>query len=307
VSDAALVRRWRPSWPVSLGATLGGLQRGAGDPAYQRSPDGALWRTTRTPDGPATQRLAIADGEVESRAWGSGAGWVDERLPRLLGADDDVTGFDASRHPLVAQQWRRHGAGMRTPATDRVVEALVAAVIEQRVTGLEARRSWRWLLTTYGEPAPGPGPEGLRVFPETSVVASVPSWEWHAAGVDGGRASTILRALTYAGRLEQCVGLPPEKARARLEAVPGVGAWTSAEVAARALGDADAVSYGDFHVATNVVYALTGETDGTDERLAELLEPWAGHRGRVVRLVEMTGISRPARGPRYSPLDFRRR
>jgi 3-methyladenine DNA glycosylase/8-oxoguanine DNA glycosylase len=92
-----------------------------------------------------------------------------------------------------------------------------------------------------------------------------------------------------------------------MEAIPGIGVWTSAEVAARALGDADAVSYGDVHVAPNVVYALTGETDGTDERLAELLEPWPGHRGRVVRLVELTGISRPARGPRYSPLDFRDR
>ena len=91
--------------------------------------------------------------------------------------------------------------------------------------------------------------------------------------------------------------MPHSAARARMEAIPGIGVWTSAEVASRALGDADAVSYGDFHVAKNTVYALTGETDGTDERLAELLEPWAGHRGRVVRLVEMTGISRPARGP----------
>jgi 3-methyladenine DNA glycosylase/8-oxoguanine DNA glycosylase len=292
---------------VSLGATLGALRRGAGDPAYQRTLDGAVWRTTRTPDGPATQRLAVHDGEVESQAWGSGAGWVSERLPRLLGADDDVSGFDASRHPLVAEQWRRHGAGMRTPATDRVLEALVAAVIEQRVTGMEARRSWRWLLTAYGEPAPGPGPEKLRVFPEPAVVAAVPSWEWHGAGVEGSRASTVLRAVGYAGRLEECVALPPDRARTRMEAVPGVGVWTSAETASRALGDADAVSFGDFHVAKNVVYALTGETDGTDERLAELLEPWAGHRGRVVRLVEMTGISRPARGPRYSPLDFRGR
>ena len=67
------------------------------------------------------------------------------------------------------------------------------------------------------------------------------------------------------------------------------------------------MSYGDFHLAHNVVYALAGETDGTDERMAELLEPWAGHRGRVARLVELSGVSRPARGPRYSPLDHRGR
>lgn len=304
---AAVEREWRPSWPVSLGATLGALRRGTADPAYRRTPDRALWRTMRTPEGPATQRLEVSGGVVASAAWGPGAEWATDRLPRSLGADDEVSGFDPSAHPLVAEQWRRVGAGMRTPAVGVVLEVLVAAVLEQRVTGLEARRAWRWLLTTYGDPAPGPAPEGMRVFPGAEVVARVPSWEWHAAGVDGSRSATVMRAVSYAGRLEECASMPVAAARARMEAIPGVGVWTSAEVAARSLGDADAVSYGDFHLAHNVVYALTGETDGTDARMAELLEPWAGHRGRVVRLVELSGVSRPARGPRYAPLDFRRR
>jgi len=303
----AVTREWRPSWPVSLGGTLGGLARGRSDPSFRRTPDRALWRTMRSTEGVATQRLSVVDGVVTSHAWGPGAQWATDRLPKILGVDDDVSAFDPSLHPLVAEQWRRVGAGMRTPAVGVVLEVLVAAILEQRVTGLEARRSWRWLLTAYGEPAPGPAPEGMRVFPAPGVVAAVPSWEWHGAGVDGSRSATVLRAASYSGRLEQCVDLSREAARARMEALPGVGVWTSAEVASRSLGDPDAVSYGDFHVAHNVVYALTGETDGTDERLAELLEPWAGHRGRVVRLVELTGISRPARGPRYSPLDHRNR
>jgi 3-methyladenine DNA glycosylase/8-oxoguanine DNA glycosylase len=307
MSTDPVVRTWAPAWPVSIGSTLGAVSRGRGDPAYHRDDDGAVWRTTRTPEGPATQRLSVVAGVVESQSWGSGAAWLAERVDVLLGADDDVSGFDSSLHPLVADQWRRRGAGMRTPSTHAVLESLVAAILEQRVTGREARRAWRWLLTTYGDPAPGPAPEHMRVFPAAAVVATVPSWEWHRAGVDGGRAATVQRAASYAGRLEECVSLSRGAARARMEAIPGIGVWTSAEVAARALGDADAVSYGDVHVAPNVVYALTGETDGTDERLAELLEPWPGHRGRVVRLVELTGISRPARGPRYSPLDFRDR
>ncbi|HEY5137592.1 MAG TPA: hypothetical protein VIJ41_17525 [Candidatus Nanopelagicales bacterium] len=302
-----LTREWRPSWPLSLGATLGGLSHGRYDPSFRRTSDGALWRTMRSPQGIATQRLSVLDGVVTSQAWGPGAEWATDRLPRTLGVDDDVSDFDASLHPLVAEQWRRVGAGMRTPSVGVVLEVLVAAVLEQRVTGIEARRAWRWLLSAYGDPAPGPAPDGMRVFPSPSVVAAVPSWEWHRAGVDGARSATVLRAMSYAGRLEQCADLPVDAARARLEALPGVGVWTSAEVASRSLGDADAVSYGDFHVATNVVFALTGETDGTDERLAELLAPWAGHRGRVVRLVELAGISRPARGPRYSPLDHRER
>jgi 3-methyladenine DNA glycosylase/8-oxoguanine DNA glycosylase len=302
-----LVRDWRPSWPVSLGATLGGLSRGRSDPSFRRTDDRALWRTMRTPEGAATQRLSLSGDVVESLAWGPGAAWATERLPRILGVDDDVTSFDASLHPLVEKQWGTYGTGMRTPSVGVVVEVLVAAILEQRVTGLEARSSWRWLLRAKGDPAPGPAPEGMRVFPAPEVVARIPSWEWHRAGVEGARADTIMRAMSYAGRLQQCVELPLDEAHGRMRAVAGIGAWTAAEVASRALGDADAVSYGDFHLAHNVVYALAGETNGTDERMAELLEPWVGHRGRVTRLVEMSGISRPARGPRYSPLDHRSR
>ena len=300
-------RTWRPSWPVSLTATLGSLGRGRADPTYRRTDDGAVWRTMRTPEGPATQRLVVAGPEVLSSAWGPGADWASDRVPVLLGAGDDVTGFDASAHPLVAAQWRRLGGGMRTPATGVVLETLVQTILEQRVTGREARRSWGWLLATRGEPAPGPAPDGMRVFPAAGAVVSVPSWEWHRAGVEDVRAATILRAASYAGRVQECAALPVAEARTRLEALPGVGVWTSAEVASRALGDPDAVSFGDVHVAAEVVYALTGETDGDDDRLAEVLAPWAGHRGRVQRLVELSGVSRPARGPRYSPLDHRGR
>ena len=308
------VRRWRPDWPVSLSGSLGSLARGRRDPAYRRTPDGAVWRTMRTPDGAATQRLTVDrssgsdDVEVESQAWGPGAAWATERLPLTLGAADDVTTFDPSPHPLVVELWNRFGAGLRTPAVGVVLEVLVAAVLEQRVTGIESRHSWRWLLTAYGEPAPGPVPEGMHVFPEPAAVAAIPSWEWHRAGVERARSDTIVRAASYAGRIEECATMPLDAARTRLRALPGVGVWTVAEVAQRCLGDADAVSFGDFHVAHTVCYALDGDTDGTDERMAELLEPWreSGHRGRVVRLVERSGISRPARGPRYSPLDHRR-
>lgn len=303
----ALERTWRPSWPVRLGTTLGGLAHGSRDPAFRRTPDRALWRTTRTPEGPATQRLELVDGAVVSQAWGPGAAWATERLPLLLGAADDVSGFDASLHPLVARQWAAYGEGMRTPSTGVVLETLVAAVLEQRVTGIEARRSWAWLLRRHGEPAPGPAPEGMHVPPSADALLAVPTWEWHRAGVERARSDTVVRAASYAGRLQQCAELPLPEAHARLTALPGVGVWTAAEVAGRALGDADAVSFGDFHLAHTVCYALDGDADGTDERMAELLAPWAGHRGRVVHLVELSGVSRPARGPRYSPLDHRDR
>ncbi|MEO6821984.1 MAG: DNA-3-methyladenine glycosylase 2 family protein [Candidatus Nanopelagicales bacterium] len=307
VTEDSAVREWTPGRAVDVAGTLAPLRRGRFDPTYQLSVDGSLWRTMLTPIGAATQRISVraSEGVVVGESWGDGAQWAADRLPASLGADDDVSGFDASLHPLVARQWHRHSAGLRTPAVGLVLEMLVAAVLEQRVTGNEARRSWRWLLTRHGDGAPGPAPEGMRVFPSVEACRRSPSWEWHRAGVEQARSATIMALMTVASRMAECVTMSGEAARARMQLVPGVGVWTAAEAAQRALGDADAVSYGDFHVAHNVVYALTGEIDGTDERLAELLAPSVGHRGRVVRLVELSRIRRPARGPRYAPIDFR--
>ena len=96
-------------------------------------------------------------------------------------------------------------------------------------------------------------------------------------------------------------------ARRRLMSISGIGGWTAAEVGQRALGDADAVSFGDYHLAQQVVHAFTGAMDGTDEQMAELMAPFAGHRYRVQRIVETSGISRPARGPRMTIADHRSR
>ena len=300
-------REWSPGWAVDVRRTLAVLSRGRFDPTYRVVADGSVWRTLRTPDGPATQRISVRPVEriVVGDSWGPGAAWAAEQLPATLGATDDVAGFDPTLHPVVADQWRRHGASLRTPAVGSVFEMLVPAVIEQRVTSGEARRAWSYLLRRHGSPAPGPAPEGMRVQPSARAWGRVPSWDWHRAGVEATRWATVARAATVAPALERYSTMSCVDARAHLRRVPGVGVWTAAEVAQRALGDPDAVSFGDFHVAKDVVYALTGEWGGTDERLAEVLAPWAGHRGRVVRLVGLTGVRRPKRGPRYAPHDFR--
>jgi 3-methyladenine DNA glycosylase/8-oxoguanine DNA glycosylase len=187
----------------------------------------------------------------------------------------------------------------------RVMESLVPAVLEQRVQTMTAHRAWRWLVERHGTPAPGPAPAGLWVAPSARVWAGVPTWEWHRAGVDPARARTVVACARVAGRLEEAARLAPEEARARLEKVPGVGVWTSAEVAQRAFGDADAVSVGDFHLAAAVGWALTGErTD--DAGMLRLLAPYAPHRHRVVRLLSLGGHPRaPRRGPRLPLVDYR--
>jgi 3-methyladenine DNA glycosylase/8-oxoguanine DNA glycosylase len=183
---------------------------------------------------------------------------------------------------------------------------MVIAVLEQKITGIQARRAWRSMLTEVGEPAPGPAPTTMRVLPTAESLRKVPSWRWHRWGVTPHQAATIMRVLHSAGRVEQCADLPITDARRRLGSIDGIGPWTVAEVSQRALGDADAVSFGDYHLAKHLVYAFTGERDGTDEQMAALLEPFAGHRYRVQRILELSGVARPARGPRITIADHRR-
>lgn len=287
-----------------VSAILSVVRRGAGDPTYQVEAVGTgrvIWKGWRTPQGPVTVRLAtLTDAgrpsAVRAWCWGSGAVWTAERLPRMLGGEDDASDFVA-HHPQVAQAARLH-EGWAVPWTGLVVESLVPAIIEQRITGAEAFTSYRRLVRAYGEPAPGVGADrGLMVAPDARGWAVIPSWAWVRAGIDASRSDTIMRALRVAHRLEEHAERDPMTTRSRLRAVPGIGVWTAAEIAHVALGDADAVSFGDYHVAKNIGWALTGK-EVDDQGLERLLAPYAGHRYRVQRLLELSGAMRPRHGPR---------
>ena len=296
------VTTWRPRLPVDVLRTLSPLSRGRGDPTHRVAEDGALWRTTAVAGGAAYRLVQRGLHEVRCEAWGAGAERVVAGLADLLGGRDLAEGFEP-RHPLLVEAARRV-PGLRVPRTGAVLEALVPAVLEQKVTGKEARAAFRELVLRHGEPAPGPAPEGMRVPPPAQVWRRVPSWEWHRAGVDPKRSRAVCEATRVAGRLEEAVGMAPADAEKRLRAVPGIGLWTYAEVAQRALGDSDAVSVGDYHLAANVGWALLGRPVDDDGMLA-LLEAWRPHRYRVVRLLECSGFRKPRFGPRMTVQDHR--
>jgi 3-methyladenine DNA glycosylase/8-oxoguanine DNA glycosylase len=306
VNDAAPVDTLvRVPGPVDVAQTLRPLQHGPRDPCHRR--DGsALWRVSRMETGPVTYRITQAGTDsVRCLAWGPGSGELLDRLPALLGAHDDPSGF-APAHPALAEAHRRM-PGLRITRTGRVLEALVPAVLEQRVHGIAAFASWRHLVTRFGEPAPGPAPQGMRVPPSAESWRRIPSWEFHRANVDPARAKTIVRCAQLADSLERLVDDDPARARRALRSVPGIGVWTAAEVAQRAFGDADALSVGDYHLATVVGWALLG-SPLDDAGMVEYLEPLRPHRYRAVRLlVESGGYSSvPRRGPRTAVTDHRR-
>lgn len=296
----ARVRVWRPDWPCPVLAVLRQQRRGAGDPTFAITGD-RVWRGIRTPIGPATLAVQALDrhGEVHGAAWGPGAEWILDSLPGLLGALDDWAEFQP-RHPVLEEARRRH-PHYRQGRTGLVMEALVPAIIEQKVTGQEAFSGFRRLVRRFGEPAPGPGGgQGLMVQPDASVLRQIPSWEWLQLHIDPARSRAVVTAARVAESLERTIGLDPDDADRRLRAVPGVGVWTSAEVRQRAHGDPDAVSFGDYHVAKDVGWALEGRAFD-DAELAEYLEPWRPQRGRVPAVLAVAGARRPRRGPRMAP------
>lgn len=310
--DGSLSCDWLAPFGVDIALTLAVHWRGPGDPAFRVDGSGAVWRTSLTPAGPATLRLTSADGgraqpvtSVQATAWGEGARWLLARVPDLIGAQDEPAAF-RPEHPRLRELVRQYPR-LRLGRTDRVLEALVPAVLEQKVLSLEAHRAWRNLLRWHGLPAPGPAPAGMRVFPSPATWRAIPSWDWHRAGVEGVRAQTIIRACTVADSLERLLAKTHEEADRLLRTIPGIGPWTSAETRQRAAGDPDAVSVGDAHLPDMVGWALAGRSATNDEEMLELLGPYAGHRHRVTRLVRLSGLGGPPRrAPKLPVRDYRR-
>ena len=295
--------RYAPGVELSLRLTLGSIAQGSTDPTARRDAQG-WWLTLRLMSGAATLLLRERTDAVEAFAWGDGAAEAIEGVPDLLGARDEVEGFEPTRHPLVAELHHRM-RGLRLTRTGRILPHLVPTVLGQKVTGIEAKSAWRELVTRHGEVPPGPAPMGMRVAPAAAGWRRIPSWEWHRAGVGPQRADTLMRVFALAASLERAAGVDAAEAGRRLRTVPGVGAWTVAETVQRSHGDPDAVSVGDLHVSKRVGAALIGQRVD-DDGMLELLEPWRGHRQRVVRLIEAAGLGYERHGPRMAIPEHRR-
>jgi 3-methyladenine DNA glycosylase/8-oxoguanine DNA glycosylase len=297
---------YRPRHPLDLWRTISIQRHGTGDPALTVD-TGVIWRVSRTPEGVATLALRAMGGAVRAAAWGDGAAWALAQLPALCGADDDPSGFDATRHPLIADAHRRN-PGVRLGRSDLVFEGIASAIFEQKVTGKQAFGAWRRIVTWYGDRAPGPTPRPMFAPPDAEGWRRIPSWAFHRAGLEPPQARTVVSAAQRGDSLERAlVAASDHASRDRiLTSLPGIGVWTSAEAQIRAFGEPDAVSVGDYHLAHQVGFALTGRRVD-DDGMLELLEPWRGHRQRVIRLIGAGGVFEERHGPRMSVEDHRAR
>jgi 3-methyladenine DNA glycosylase/8-oxoguanine DNA glycosylase len=265
------------------------------DPTYARGPDWVGF-AARTPDGPVSVRVRGSQGALTLEAWGPGAGWITARADAFAARHDDPRSlrFDDVR----IDDLNRRNPGLRHAAHGCVADGLLARILGQRVLVVEAGRSWAALCRELGDDAPGP--LGLRLPPDHERLASTPTWWFHQHGVERSRARTMVAVARHAGRLAEVVDLPLPDAYARMRAVPGLGPWTVNGVARTALGDPDAIIVADYWISHAVCSFFTGRPRGSDEEMLALVERWAGQRGRVERLVHLSGhrVQRFAAGRR---------
>ena len=275
--------------PLDLRLTLAPSRIGRGDPCTKLKSDEAF-RASRTPEGPVTLHLRVDGTELRAAAWGDGAEWALDQVPELVGQHDDPD-FPTD-HPLLVDLKARI-PGLRIGATRRVLEAIVPAVCAQRVSPYEAKRAYRQIVEALGEPAPGAPGIDLTVPPDARTLASTGYHDLHPLGLERSRADVVRRASARAASVESVVDDPPATAEQRLRSIAGLGVWTAARVRETALGDPDAVPVGDAALKHLVAFVFTGERRGTDAQMVELLEPFRGHRGRVLRLLKAAGLGPP--------------
>lgn len=294
---------------IDLPNTLQMIGIYAADPTFRSGP-GFFAKAVLTPDGPGTIQLTWdRHGEVGVETWGSGGAWLVERSPHWVGLTDDVAGFDPGLNPKVAELWRRH-SGLRLAATGVIWQELALVLVGQRVTTQEASRSWNRMCRTWGEPAPGP--YDLILPPSPAAVATLSYVDLHRMNVDRRRADAILLAAKRANRLEEAATMSSDDAIARLSALPGLGIWTATATLLASHGDPDMILLRDYGMPTLVNHAFTGDATrldpdaGGDEIMLGHLEPWRGHRQRIIRLLYAAGITPPRRGPRQFNPDIRR-
>ena len=269
--------------PFDLRATIGHLRIGGGDPTARFEASGWWW-AIRTPDGTATIRIVASEsGRFDVAAWGLGAKWAVERVPALLGVGDcaDVP----TGHHAVIDSLARRCRGLRLPRTGRIFELVVPIVLQQLVRWPDAAAAWRRLVSRYGEPAPGPL-DRLRVAPAPKTLRRLPSYAFTQAGVLGRQAETLREVAWRASRLEEAATMSADDAERRLRAIRGIGPWTANTAMLCGMGHADAVPIGDVHLPHVVAKVLTGDPRGDDARMLELLEPYRGQRGRVIRWIQ---------------------
>jgi 3-methyladenine DNA glycosylase/8-oxoguanine DNA glycosylase len=293
-------RAWPLDGPLDLESTTMVGDHGRSNTSARRLAEGELAQAVWTPEGPATLHLRIVAGRLEARAWGEGREQLLSAVPGYAGLDDRPPRFGGR-----LAQFERRAPGVRCSRALALFDVIVGHVIRQRVAWRDAVATQLSILRAHGRDAPGPFAMKLPLSP--AQWRTLGASELASHGLERKRASTLLGVAARAERIVGWAALGGEEFGRRIELLPGIGPWTRAMVQAIGLGDPDAVPTGDWELPSLVSHVLAGEARGDDARMIELLEPWRGHRFRVIRLLWAAGLSAPRFGPRVRGTEPGRR
>ena len=236
---------------------------------------------------PAAVEVVRDGGAVAVRAYGEDAEELAAETADGLRQEDGYAGFATEDTGVL--RLHRMLPGLRVVRVPWLYDMTCSAILQQRIRTVDAMRDWRRITHRYGAQAP----LGLRAFPRADVLAAVPQFELERMGIDAKRAKTLLRFAREMRFVSLMPGMDFEQLRQMLLRVSGIGPWTTETVLGYGAGDTDAAIPGDLHLPRIVCYALAGEMSGTDERMMELLEPFRGHRFRIIRLLCAAGLDVP--------------
>lgn len=284
-------RTWALDGPLDLEGTTMVGDLGRSNASARRLATGELAQAVWTPEGSATLHLRIKSGELEAQAWGDGRECVLAAVPSYVGLDDRPPRFTG---PLAVLE--RRTPGLRCSRALALFDVIIGHVIRQRVAWRDAVATQVAILRAHGQAAPGPFALELPLSP--AQWQTLGTTDLAAFGLERKRASTLLGVAARAERIIGWTKLGDEEFGRRIELLPGIGPWTRAMVQAIGLGDPDVVPTGDYELPSLVSHVLAGEARGDDARMIELLEPWRGHRFRVIRLLWAAGMTAPRFGPR---------
>ena len=296
-------KRFELTRPLNLECTLRVLSLW-GATTWIKVDESGAWYARRARSGPGTVHIRHRGDHLLVETFGAGGESVLEDVPALVGLDDVGLEGVAPAHPMI-EELKKRMHGCRQGRSGQVYPRLISAGLAQKVSGAQSKPALRRLAYRWGERAPGPR-DDLQLLPEPRALARRPYYEFHALGIERHRADLVRRIADRAEALQRAAKMSFADARAHLEKLPGIGPWTSGVVMGGPLGDPDAIPIGDYHLANQVAWCLAGEPRAEDERMLELLEPYAGRRGLVARLIKLSGEKAPRFGPRRPLHDIRK-
>ena len=254
-------------------------------PGVEEVRDGTYRRSLRLPHGPAIVELAD-DGEAVRCALALAdprdLAPAVARCRRLLDLDADPVAVDETLggQPFLADLVRAT-PGRRSPGAADASELAVRAVLGQGITVAAARTLAGRLVDAHGVPLKTPQGAVTHLFPSAAELAALDPASLPGPTVRRAALHGVAEALAT-GALDLDAGADREAAFRRLRALRGIGPWTAAYVAMRALADPDVLLPGDVALR----HAVTRRGGPADARgLAGLAAPWRPWRSYAVHLL----------------------